>query len=67
MEEVLSEKDSLSKERVWVVHRGGFSLGTIVHDSPRRTNLLTHVSLVRYQASLWHTRTYSTRKVLACA
>ena len=47
--EVLLEKEGLSQDRVWVVHKRGFSLGTVVHDSPKKTVLSTHVSFFRVQ------------------
>eukprot|EP00731_Ephydatia_muelleri_P023185 Em0015g768a len=48
-EEVLYEKDSLEQERVWVVHKDGFSLGTLVRDSPKQSSISAHYSLVVYQ------------------
>ena len=48
--EVLLDKQGLTQERVWVVHKGGFCLGTVVQDSPKRsTALSTHVSFFRVQ------------------
>ena len=48
--EVMLEKEGLSQERVWVVHKGGFCLGTVVHDSPKKsTTLSTHVSFFKVQ------------------
>ena len=38
-------------EKVWVVHNQGFTLGTVVHDTPKRSNLSAHITLVRYQVS----------------
>ena len=52
IEEVLSEKDNLEQERVWVVHKDGFSLGTVVRDSPKQsTTMSIHYSLVVNQVS----------------
>ena len=47
--EVLLEREGLSQERVWVVHKGGFCLGTIVQDSPKKSTLATHTSFFRVQ------------------
>ena len=45
---MLSDKEGLEHERVWVVHRGGFSLGTVQPEA-QPTNLSSHFSIVRYQ------------------
>ena len=49
VEEVLLEQQGL--EKVWVVHNQGFTLGTVIHDTPKRSNLSAHITLVRYQVS----------------
>lgn len=48
--EVLSEKEGLYQERVWLVHKGGFCLGTVMKDSPKKsTALSTHTSFFKVQ------------------
>ena len=49
VKEVLLEQEGL--EKVWVVHNQGFTLGTVIHDTPMRSNLSAHITLVRYQVS----------------
>ena len=49
VEEVLSDKQGLERERVWVVHRGGFSLGTVQPEAAVSSAFSTHFSIVRYQ------------------
>ena len=49
VEEVLSDKQGLERERVWVVHRGGFSLGTVQPEAAVSSTFSTHFSIVRYQ------------------
>ena len=49
-EEVLSDKQGLEQERVWVVHRAGFSLGTVqAEDTSAPSNFSSHFSIIRYQ------------------
>jgi myosin-18 len=49
-EEVLSDKQGLENERVWVVHRAGFSLGTVrPEDTSAPSNFSSHFSIIRYQ------------------
>ena len=38
-------------EKVWVVHNHGFTVGTVINDTPKRSNLSAHITLVRYQVS----------------
>ena len=48
--EVLSEQEGLHQDRVWVVHKGGFCLGTVVQDTPKNPNALsTHVRFFKVQ------------------
>jgi hypothetical protein len=48
--QVLLEREGLAQDRVWVVHKGGFCLGMVVRDSPKRASALsTHVSLFKVQ------------------
>ncbi len=47
--EVRMEREGLNKESVWVVHKAGFTQGTVVQDSPKKTSLATHVSFFRVQ------------------
>lgn len=50
--QVRLEKEGLEQERVWVVHKRGFCLGIIMHESPKKsTALSTHVSFSRIQVS----------------
>ncbi len=44
-EEVLSEREGLEKDKVWVVHSRGFTLGT-VHQSPTHHSNLTRLQVL---------------------
>ena len=48
-DEVKMEREGLSKENVWVVHKAGFTQGTVVQDTPKKSSLSTHVSFFRVQ------------------
>ena len=55
------EKDMMQQDKVWVVHRRGFSLGIVdKHFSPQKSSLSSHVSIIRshvrfniYVGSTW--------------
>ena len=48
-EEVLSERQGLQQELVWIVHKSGFTLGTLVQDSPKRNAISNHATFIRQQ------------------
>ena len=48
MAQVDLEKDMMQQDKVWVVHRRGFSLGIVDKDfSPQKSSLSSHVSIIR--------------------
>ena len=49
VEEVLSDKRGLEHERVWVVHKAGFSLGTVQPETSLTSNFPSHFNIIRYQ------------------
>ena len=49
--EVISEREGLELEKIWLIHKNGFTLGNLVSDSPKRTSQYNHYSMVRSQVS----------------
>ena len=47
--EVILEREGLEQEKIWVIHKSGFTLGTLIDDSPKRSSQYTSYSLVKSQ------------------
>ena len=45
------EREGLEQEKIWLIHKNGFTLGTVISDSPKRTSQYNHYSMVRSQVS----------------
>ena len=48
---MILEREGLEQEKVWLIHKSGFTLGSVVSDSPKRTAQYNHYSMVRSQVS----------------
>ena len=46
---MISEREGLELEKIWVIHKSGFTLGTLVDDSPKKNTQYTSYSLVKSQ------------------
>ena len=51
---MILEREGLEQEKVWLIHKNGFTLGSVVSDSPKRTAQYNHYSMVRSQVSHVH-------------
>ena len=52
--EVISEREGLEQEKIWLIHKNGFTLGTLISDSPKRASQYNHYSMMRSQVSAWY-------------
>ncbi len=50
--QVDAEKEMLKQEKVWVVHRHGFSLGVIDTAPKSSSSLSSHINIIRSHVSL---------------